>query len=696
MAGGGGLTIRELITAWGFTVKDDALDRLDDKFNKLRSSVQLVGGFAVGAAASLFGMAKFAADAGDKAAKTAEKLGVNVEALQEYRYAADLAGVSNDAFDTSLKRFIKSIGEARSGTGDAKESLGKLGKTLGIDLVSRGKSAEDLLLDVSEAFSTLKDSTKKVEIATKLFGREGADLIPLLNQGSAVIRAQRNEARELGIVMSEDVTRAAEEFSDSQTRTMAVIKGLRNSIGAGLFPVLTRLSDRFRTYVLLNRQLISLRIQSAIDVMSRFIERATRVLMSMVMAVDRVINLFGGWENVLSAVGLALIAIMGLRFTSYLGELIKFIWEAITAFKIFGNTGLLAQMKIAAIPLLIGAAFIALILILEDIASYFKGNKSITGLIVNYFTKVDVGNKLTNWLESFLAKIKEFSARAGEYIVEGFSRAYDYVAASLREKMSNLSKPRVDDTAEIDASFVNMVKNIWSVLETAFNVSAIPLKIGWAIADGMIEGMIAGIKKRFPKLAEFLGIGDEIPVPAFGMPKMPTDIFDKNAPKMDIREIGKRLGIPTEPEISPQLWQQKKGQMGQPLVTPMFEQKRGQLPGGMPINQPLSAPIIAPSISVSPPPVPIMKPAISVSTPPIPAPIPPMPLVVPNITNNANRQQTQVINLNANNQITVPPGTPPEQTGKIITDSLRQSLTGVLNEGLLRETARNTKPAVEY
>ena len=56
----------------------------------------------------------------DEIGKKADQIGIATDALQELRYVAEGAGVSQAKFTSSLERFSKRLGEAELGTGAAK------------------------------------------------------------------------------------------------------------------------------------------------------------------------------------------------------------------------------------------------------------------------------------------------------------------------------------------------------------------------------------------------------------------------------------------------------------------------------------------------------------------------------------------------------------------------------------------------
>jgi hypothetical protein len=84
----------------------------------------------------------------DAIGKTADKIGVGVEALQELRFAAKASGVEQQTLDMALQRFTRRAAEAAQGTGEAKDALAQMGIALR-DQSGNLRRSEDLLGDVT-------------------------------------------------------------------------------------------------------------------------------------------------------------------------------------------------------------------------------------------------------------------------------------------------------------------------------------------------------------------------------------------------------------------------------------------------------------------------------------------------------------------------------------------------------------------
>lgn len=186
------------------------------------------------AAAATFGLASSTARAGDDAAKTADKLGVGVEALQELRFAAERSGVSADTLDMALQRMTRRVAEAAQGSGEAKNAIAELG--LSAEELA-AKSPDAALADIADAMQNVGTQSDRLRLGFKLFDSEGAGLVNTLAGGSAGLEEMRQAARDTGAVIGEDTARASEQFQDKMQDLKASFAGLRTEIGEKLIPI---------------------------------------------------------------------------------------------------------------------------------------------------------------------------------------------------------------------------------------------------------------------------------------------------------------------------------------------------------------------------------------------------------------------------------------------------------------------------
>lgn len=189
------------------------------------------------APAAVIAWVKAMADAEDQAGKTAQKVGMTVEALSELQYAANLADLSNEQLTTGLVQLSKHMFEAKDMTSEAADAF----RAMGVEVLdARGNVAltQDVLFKLADKFATIKDGAEKTAIALKLFGKSGAEMIPLLNGGSEGLKQNAEEARKFGVVISTEAAKRAEEFNDNLRRLQAQSGGLAREISGPLIAAL--------------------------------------------------------------------------------------------------------------------------------------------------------------------------------------------------------------------------------------------------------------------------------------------------------------------------------------------------------------------------------------------------------------------------------------------------------------------------
>lgn len=208
------------------------------------AGLALVATAAAAAGAALAVAVKGAIDNADEMSKTAQKVGVTTEALSRLNYAAGLSDVTLEQLSKGLGRLTQSMSQIAQGmAGPAKMAFDALGISA-MDASGHLRSSDDVLADVAERFARMEDGATKTALAIALFGRSGADLIPMLNMGKSGLAELATEADRLGITLSTSTGRSAEAFNDSLTRLQSVFAGVINRIMVGILPALDEFSAK--------------------------------------------------------------------------------------------------------------------------------------------------------------------------------------------------------------------------------------------------------------------------------------------------------------------------------------------------------------------------------------------------------------------------------------------------------------------
>ena len=221
---------------------ETSTERMERAWSIARKTMLAVTAAVTASTVALVKMTQAAAKEADEFAKMSQSVGVSVESLSQLKHAAELSGTSMSALGRSLALLSRRASDAQHGLAEASRSFEDLGVSVeGTD--GKLKNTEQLMLELADVFARMEDGPKKTALAMEVFGRSGAALIPMLNQGSAGIREMMDEAEQLGATFSGDTARAAEQYNDNLTRLSAAMTGLRNEMFQRLIPILVDITE---------------------------------------------------------------------------------------------------------------------------------------------------------------------------------------------------------------------------------------------------------------------------------------------------------------------------------------------------------------------------------------------------------------------------------------------------------------------
>lgn len=237
-------------TEYEIGIKDDtsrALAKIDAGFTKLNASAVALGALGAGAAAGAFLTSRTldAVNLADQLNKASQRTGVAVEALSQYQYAAELSDVSNETLNTSLAKLARNMDAAAQGSQEQAAAFDAINVSVK-NADGTLRATQDVFDDIAVAMGKLPDGATKTALAMALFGRSGAELIPLLNAGADGFRAIREEADAFGVTISGNLARNAEQLNDDLTRLEKLSSSVGIAIAADLVPALNDVVAAFR------------------------------------------------------------------------------------------------------------------------------------------------------------------------------------------------------------------------------------------------------------------------------------------------------------------------------------------------------------------------------------------------------------------------------------------------------------------
>ncbi len=182
--------------------------------------------------AGLAAMAKGAIDAADNMFDLSQKTGVSVESLSKFQQAANASGTSIEGVGSAMIKLNKGLA---AGSGPAADALKALGLSA-TDASGKLKSTDKVMLEVADKFKAMPDGAQKTALALKLFGKAGADMIPLLNGGAKSIEG-------LAATMSTKFAQGADKLNDKLAALQGKLLQLGVQIGTALMPLLNGIAD---------------------------------------------------------------------------------------------------------------------------------------------------------------------------------------------------------------------------------------------------------------------------------------------------------------------------------------------------------------------------------------------------------------------------------------------------------------------
>ena len=170
---------------------------------------------------------------GNEIDKESQKLGISAQAYQEWDFIMQHAGASIDGMKTAMKKLVT---EAQNGS-DAFEALG-----LSQEQVA-SMSQEDLFYATISALQDMESQEQRTALASQLLGKQAMELGPLFNMSSAELEEMRQQAHELGAVMSDEAVASSAQFQDSLQNVQASLSGLKNNMMSEFLPSMSTVMD---------------------------------------------------------------------------------------------------------------------------------------------------------------------------------------------------------------------------------------------------------------------------------------------------------------------------------------------------------------------------------------------------------------------------------------------------------------------
>lgn len=214
---------------------------------------------AVAVGGAMIAAAKDTASAMDEIDKGAQRMKISTDAFQELSYAADLSGVSMSTLEKAAKQLE--------------------GTDLNFD-------------EALEQIYSLEDASDRAAMAAELFGESVAyQMTPMLNASAEDMKAMRQEAHDLGLVMGEEAVQNGAAMNDMFAKVDGAISSLKNSLISDFMPYVMEILQ----WVIDNMPQIQETVKSVMDAVWPIVKAVLDLIMQALPPLLNAIKSFLDW-----------------------------------------------------------------------------------------------------------------------------------------------------------------------------------------------------------------------------------------------------------------------------------------------------------------------------------------------------------------------------------------------------------------
>lgn len=168
--------------------------------------------------------------------------GMTTDDLQAFSYAAGLLDVEVETISKSMAKNIKSMASAADGSAAYADAYKQLGINV-TDANGELRDSEEVYWETIDALGQVANETERDALAMQLFGKSAQELNPLIEAGADKINELKQEAEDVGAVLSEETLEALGSFDDSLQRLKGGAGAAKKALGGVLLPSLQLLTD---------------------------------------------------------------------------------------------------------------------------------------------------------------------------------------------------------------------------------------------------------------------------------------------------------------------------------------------------------------------------------------------------------------------------------------------------------------------
>jgi lambda family phage tail tape measure protein len=176
-----------------------------------------------------------------------KRTGVAVADLSLLGQVASTAGVPLDSLAKALEKMDKAALAAAQGGPKANNAFKELGVSV-TDAEGHMRETKEIFDDVAAAFQKMPEGPQRTAEAIKIFGRAGAELIPLLSEKAEKLRSLEDHFKNLNAVIDGPTAEASDDFRDQIKVMGAAVEGIENQLTKDLVPALGIVADQLISF----------------------------------------------------------------------------------------------------------------------------------------------------------------------------------------------------------------------------------------------------------------------------------------------------------------------------------------------------------------------------------------------------------------------------------------------------------------
>ena len=256
----------------------------------------------------------------DSISDLAAKYGVTTDSISEMQYIAEQSGTTVEGMTSAMTMLYNRAKENS-------EAFKELGVDVKDDINGNFKAMDELFYETIGALNNLEDGNAKNVYMLETFGRSAMSVGEVVRKSGEELAQMRQEAHDLGIVMSEETVQSASDFNDQ----LAVLKLQGKSAIAELIAGAPDAEEKLQKFIdnvlkMLDRYIptfVNFAIRLLLQVALALIKKAPSLAVEIVTTIqDVILNM--DWMQFGVDLGKAILEGLVNIITSTLNRLLKF------------------------------------------------------------------------------------------------------------------------------------------------------------------------------------------------------------------------------------------------------------------------------------------------------------------------------------------------------------------------------------